>query len=701
MIDPAADVTNTNTSPSAGGDGGCDNGIIILSKPSRLSRRARRGLALSTSVGVVEMESAQEQEQQQQQQQQESAESFVGNAAAKQQQQQQQQQTATESLLSIADTADTSTSVSNSSIDVSSATPSAAPFTIVTTPARNRSRRNQQQQQQQQRSRRLSNPTYTTYRKAVSFNLDCTTTHDVEAVSGMTDEEVDAIWYSERDLDDMQEDVANALYALTQAESGRGDTACRSSSDENVENGHDSELPDGRGLEGMRTAEERAQLRRARERTWDAVLDEQDRQWDVIDANDGQDEWGETVEGSMLLDPDALGEVSRQTTADCVATALQLAKEDAELVEQMVREDMVQNARAARSARAAISRSRKTLGGGEDILVAESLLSRSALTLQVSRSDDNEDDVINGPALPPQVLRDSRSARLATRRGSTGSLPTSSLSARRATRPDGIDSGLAVRTSAVGAARKSMGSSNRSPASAPTPTPPPAAATTTPESPPRGGRPMLYRSGGPSRITPDALRDRPERTTNISGRDDGSVRHIEKDTSVLENLRSARQMERYGESRRFLATGGSFRSLHPSSDDADPYIISEAGSIPKPQEIASRKLRKGKHKKSGLSAKAEYRKNYLNNKSSNNSIDQQPPGIGRVGTLLKGKIKLGKHQSRKGGSDGAEGLLSKQSGQGHEGIEATASAATASLADNASSRNGGKNGAYDFIPLEA
>ncbi len=682
MIDPAADVTNTNTSPSAGGDGGCDDGIIILSKPSRLSRRARRGPSLSTSLGA--MESAQAQEQQQQQQQQESTESFVDNEAAKQQQQ--QQQTAAESLSSIADTAETSISVSNSSIDVSSAAPSAAPFTIVTTPARNRSRRNQQQQQQQ-RSRRLSNPIYATCRKAVSFNLDCTTTHDVEAVSGMTDEEVAAIWYSERDLDDMQEDVANALYALTQAESGRADT----SSDENGENDNDSELPDGRGLEGMRTAEERAQLRRARERTWDAVLDEQDRQWDVIDANDGQDEWGETVEGSMLLDPDALGEVSRQKTADCVATALQLAKEDAELVEQMVREDMVQIARAARSARAAISRSRKTHGGSED--VAESSLSRSALTLQVSRSDDNEDDVVRGPALRPQVLLDSRSARLATRRGSTGSLPTSSSSARRATRPIGVDSGLAVRTGAVGASRKSQ-SGNGSPASAP---PPPAI-------PSRGGRPMLYRSGGPSRLTPDVLRGRPERAANSSRRNDGQIPHIPKDSSVLENLRSARQMERYGESRRFLATGGSFRSLHPSSDDADPYLISEAGSIPKPQETPARKLRKGKHKKGGLSAKAEYRKNYLNNKSSNNSIDQQPPGIGIVGTLLKGKMKLGagKHQSRKGGSDGAEGLLSKQSGQGHEGIEAAAAAAaTVSLADDVSSRSGGKNGAYDFIPLEA
>ena len=198
---------------------------------------------------------------------------------------------------------------------------SSAPDTFMTDPAvtilsapTNRSGRRRRQHQQPRRSSLHKVPA--SQKKTVSFQTDedggCLCSfHEIAAVSDMSPEEIAMVWYSEDDLDDMQEDVADILEIIAGNAATRRNTC---SDGEGVDDAtvDDDNNPDTRGLEGMRTPSERQDLQAARELNWDAVLDEQDRQWDVIDANGGVDEWGETFNGCQLMDPEKLGDIARK-----------------------------------------------------------------------------------------------------------------------------------------------------------------------------------------------------------------------------------------------------------------------------------------------------------------------------------------------------------------------------------------------------
>ena len=158
------------------------------------------------------------------------------------------------------------------------------------------------------------------------------------------------------------------------------------------------------------------------------------------------------------------------------------------------------------------------------------------------------------------------------------------------------------------------------------------------------------------------------RAENTSGKSTINSRTRNSRNNTLQGLRSARQMERIGESRRVLAKGGSFRVAAPTSGDASPRRIS--GKNPNQTKQAAvditiinkRKVRKGRLRKPPKS-RAENIKKLLTGSSSNGGANRNARDTATTSWktsndskgmthLLKGKNKTTQSNSskRRGGA---------------------------------------------------
>lgn len=644
-----------STSTGNGGDGN----VIILSRPSRSSggggRRGRRGKALaeipSTSTSSTSSIDI-------------SAPAATGIVAGGEHDEE-KRNTAPDASRSL-DTLETSESSSTSATAVSllhesestadeillgapaitsdeaAFASSSAPETSLTEPAVTifsapTTRPGLRRRQHQQPRRPSLHKVPTSRKKTVSFQTDedggCLCSfHEIAAVSEMLPEEIAIVWYSEDDLDDMQEDVADVLEIIAGNATTRKN-ACTSSDDKGVDDDatvDDDNHPDTRGLEGMRTPSERQDLQAVRELNWDAVLDEQDRQWDVIDASGGVDEWGETFNGCQLMDPEKMGDIARKSSQKCVKIAQELGKADAEYVRAMVKCE--------------------------------------AETREAPKFAGNEKPV---ELFPPPPLPAAPSNRLASRSVSSGEGVIGQVGLGAAGKRGG-----GIRTGAAGAAlrqqRRTRQSFNVQPGLPSRPVNQPLRRVRSGGDVPDSLSNMVDALDGRSndidapRIVSDGVsRSHPNNYTGSRAENTSETSTIYSKTrnhrnNTLQGLRSARQMERIGESRRVLTKGGSFRVAAPTSGDASPLRIS--GRTPTQTKQASmdnaatnnkRKVRKGRLRKP--KSRAENIKKLLsssNGDANRNAKDTVPTSSHTSNSkgmthLLKGKNKKTQANSSK------------------------------------------------------
>ena len=630
------------------GKGG-DGNVIILSRPSRSSggggRRGRRGKALaempSTSTSSTSSIDI-------------SAPAATGIVAGEEHIEE-KSNTVPDASRSL-DTLETSesssasaTAVHESADDILLGAPSttsaeaafassSAPETSLSEPAvtifsapATRPGRWRRQHQQPRRSSLHKMPA--SRKKTVSFQTDedggCLCSfREIDAVSDMSPKEIAMVWYSEDDLDDMQEDVADVLEIIAGNATTRRSARSDDEGGDDVAVDDDDNYPDTRGLEGMRTAMERQDLQAARELNWDAVLDEQDRQWDVIDASGGVDEWGETFNGCQLMDPEKMGDIARKSSQKCVKIAQELGKADAEYVRAMVK------------------------------LEAEAR--------EAPKFAGNEKPV----ELCPPPLPGPPSNRLASRSVSSGEGGIGQVGLGAAGKRGG-----GIRTGAAGAAlrqqRRTRQSFNAQPGLPSRPFNQPLRRVRSGGDVPDSLSNMVDALDSHSNDSDDpridsdgASRSHPNnytgsRTENTSEKSTINSKTRNQRNNALQGLRSARQMERIGESRRVLAKGGSFRVAAPTSGDASPRRISSKTSTQTKQASMDaaatnkRKVRKGRLRKP--TSRAENIKKLLSSSSGDAnrnakdtvSTSSQTSTSKGMTHLLKGKNKKTQANSSK------------------------------------------------------
>ena len=496
--------------------------------------------------------------------------------------------------------------------------------TILSAPA---TRPGRWRRQHQQPRRSSLHKTPASRKKTVSFQTDedggCLCSfREIDAVSDMSPEEIAMVWYSEDDLDDMQEDVADVLEIIAGNATTRRSARSDDEGGDDVTVDDDDDHPDTRGLEGMRTAMERQDLQAARELNWDAVLDEQDRQWDVIDASGGVDEWGETFNGCQLMDPEKMGDVARKSSQKCAKIAQELGKADAEYVQAMVK------------------------------LEAEAR--------EAPKFAGNEKPV----ELFPPPLPGPPSNRLASRSVSSGEGGIGQVGLGAAGKRGG-----GIRTGAAGAAlrqqRRTRQSFNVQPG-LPRPLNQPLRRVRSGGDVPDSLSNMVEAfdshsndSDAPRIVSDGASRSHPNNCTGSRAENTSEKTTINSKTrnhrnNTLQGLRSARQMERIGESRRVLAKGGSFRVAAPTSGDASPRRISGKASSQTKQTavdnttINKRKVRKGRLRKP--KSRAENIRKLLGSSSSDanrNAKDTVPTSSQTSNSKGKGMTHLLKGKSKK------------------------------------------------------
>ena len=160
--------------------------------------------------------------------------------------------------------------------------------------------------------------------KSLRFNPE-TSLRLIPNLAAMSDEQLEALYYCDKASSSRiyQDVITNIQQMRHHPRHGHDDDPSSSSSS--------SPSYCLRGLEHVLSAEHCQSLKAERDALYDALLDEQDRQWEVHS--------GDSVTGSSVVDyedydvsSERLAQISRRHSADAVQRALRLAQTDADFV---------------------------------------------------------------------------------------------------------------------------------------------------------------------------------------------------------------------------------------------------------------------------------------------------------------------------------------------------------------------------------